>query len=83
MQVIFFSKCRKFYVDFENSIEVPENADGFEDNCLWTLCKNFCQFQQEHMWSAVNVLKSGPKISGPTKGHDTQLNLFNINGTLA
>ena len=35
------------------------------------------------MWSAVNVSKIGPEISGPTKRQDTQLNLFDINETLA
>ena len=35
------------------------------------------------MQSAVNVLKSGPKISDSTKRHDRQLNLFDISGTLA
>ena len=34
MKVIFFSKCPKFYVDFENVIKVSENVDGFEDNCV-------------------------------------------------
>ena len=34
------------------------------------------------MWSAVNVLKDGPTISDPTKRHDTQLTLFDINGNL-
>ena len=28
------------------------------------------------------VLKGGPKISDPTKRHDTTFNLFKINGTL-
>ena len=35
------------------------------------------------MWSAVNVLKGGPNISDPTKRHDTELTLFDINGQLA
>ena len=35
------------------------------------------------MLSGVNVLKSGPDISDMTKRHDTQLNLFDINGILA
>ena len=34
------------------------------------------------MWSVVNVLKSVPKVSDPTKRPDTQLNLFDINGAL-
>ena len=28
-------------------------------------------------------VKSSPKISDPTKRHDTQLNFFDINGRLA
>ena len=31
----------------------------------------------------VNLLKSGPKISNPTKRYATQLTLFDINGILA
>ena len=50
---------------------------------VWTCCGSFCQLWQEYMWSAVNVLKSCPKISDPTKRHDNQLNLFHINRTLA
>ena len=50
---------------------------------VWTCCRSVCQFWQEYMWSAVKVLESGPKILDPTKRHDNQLNLFDINGTLA
>ena len=35
------------------------------------------------MWLAVNLLKDGPNISDPTKRHDTQLSLFDINENLA
>ena len=35
------------------------------------------------MWSTINVRKSGPRISDPITRHDTHLNLFDINGTLA
>ena len=35
------------------------------------------------MWSAVNVLKDGPKISNPTKRQDKQLTFFDLNGELA
>ena len=37
-KTIFFSKCSKSYVDFENAIKPGENFDGFEDNCVWTCC---------------------------------------------
>ena len=36
----------------------------------------------DRQWSAVNVLKGGPKISDPTKRHNTQVNLFGANGIL-
>ena len=36
MKVIVFAKYSKFYVDFENAIKLPENVDGFEDNCVWS-----------------------------------------------
>ena len=75
-----FSKSWKFYVDFENVKKPPENVDGFEDNCIWTFWGSFCQLRQEYMWSAINVLKSGPNISDPSKSYDTQVNLFDING---
>ena len=32
MKVIFFSKCLKMYVDFENAIKLPENFSCSEDN---------------------------------------------------
>ena len=83
MKVIFSSKYPKFYVDFENAIKFRENVDGFEDNCVWTCCWIFCQLWQEPTWATVNVLKNGPKISDPTKRHDAQLSLFDINTTLA
>ena len=62
MKVISFSKCSETYLDFENAIKLRENVDGFEDNCVWTCKVSFCQLWQEYMSSAVDVLKSGPKI---------------------
>ena len=79
MKVIFFSKWSKFYVDFENAIKFSENVDGLEDNCVW----QEWQLWQECMWAAVNVLKSGPKISDPTKRDHKHLDLFDIKGKLA
>ena len=55
-----------------------ENVDGFEDNCVWSESANFYQLWEECMWAAVNVLKSGPKISDGTKRHHNWLNLFDI-----
>ena len=82
MKMMFPSKCSKYYVDLENWMNLPENVNGFEDNCNWTCCGSFCQLWQEYMWPDVNVLKSGLKISDPTKKYHTQLNLFDINLTL-
>ena len=81
--MIFFPKYLKFYVDFENAIKVQEDVDGLEDDSVWTCCGSFCQFWQECMWLGVNVVKIGPKISNPTNTHNTRLNLFDINITLA
>ena len=36
IKVIFFSKCSKFDVHFENRLELWENVDRFQDNCVWT-----------------------------------------------
>ena len=35
------------------------------------------------MWSAVNLLKNGPRISDLTKRNGTQLSYFGINEKLA
>ena len=82
LKVIFFSKWLKSYVHFENAIKFAKTIDEIEDNCVWTCCSSFCQLWQEYIWSAVNVLNNRPKISDPTKRHDTQLNMFDINGIL-
>ena len=83
MKVIFCSKYSQSYEDFENAKKFPENVDSFEDNYIRNPCGSFCQLWQECMCAAVNVLKSGAKISDPTKRNDTQPNVFDINGTLA
>ena len=46
MKVICFPKWSKVYVDFQNTIKLPENIDGFEHNCVWTCCGSFCQLWQ-------------------------------------
>ena len=78
-----FSKCSKFYVDFENVIKLPEHVDGFEHNCVCTCCVSFCQLWRNYIWCAVNVLKTSSKISDPTNRNSTPLNLCDINGKLA
>ena len=83
MKVIFFSKWWKFYLDFENSLKLAENIASFEDDSVWTCCWSFFELWQEYMWPAANVLKSGSKISDPTKRHHTQASFFDVNGTFA
>ena len=78
-----FLKTLKILCRFQNSINFEENVDGFEDNCVWSYGTNFCQLWQECMWTAVKVLKTGPKISDCTKRCHKQLSLFDINGKLA
>ena len=78
----FLSKYSKFYGQFETLIKLQGNVNGFGGNCVWTCCGTFCQLSQEYMCCAVNVLKRAPKISDPTKRHDTQLNFFDMNGRL-
>ena len=83
MKVIFFSKYSKSYVDFQNAIKLPRNVDCFGERCVWTCSQSFCQLWQEYMSSAVNVLKGSPNIWDPTKRHDPQVNLCDINAGLA
>ena len=83
MTMFFFSKYSQFYVDFENALKFLENVDSFKDNFVWSEGFNFSQLWQECLWPAVNVLKSGPKISDCTKRHHKQLNLFDIHIELA
>ena len=83
MKVIIFSKCWKFYVEFQNAVKPPENLDRFEDNCAWSCCWSFTQLWEEYMWWSVNVSKSAPRISDPNRRHDKKLPSFDINGTLA
>ena len=83
MKVTFFRKFSKFYVDIQNAIKLGEDVDGFEGNCVWTCCRSFCQLREEYMSLVVKVLRKSPKISDTTQRHDTELNLFDINRTLA
>ena len=48
-------------------MKAPENVFPFEDNCVWTCCRDFFQLWQEYMWSAIKVLTNGSKISDPIK----------------
>ena len=81
MNVIFFSKCSKFYVYFENAIKLEETFDSFENSCISICCVGFCQLWKQYMWCAFKVLKNGNKIWDPTKRHHTKHNFFHINGT--
>ena len=40
-------------------------------------------YDKNTLRSGVNMSKNVPRISDPTKRHDTELNLFEINGKLA
>ena len=64
-------------------MKLAENVFGFEDKCGWTCGGKFSQLWQWYWWSTVNMFPNGPKISHPAKGHDTQLNLFDINANLS
>ena len=52
-------------------------------NALELVVGIFFGLWQENMWSAVNFLKDFRNISDPTKRHDTQLTLFDINRNFA
>ena len=80
MKLIFFSKCKKFYIYFKNAIKVSEKICGFWDNNAWNRYKNFSQFWQEYMWSPVKVLTNSPKISNLIKRDVSELTLSGING---
>ena len=79
----FLKNHQNFYVNFINVIKIAKNIFGFEDNSGWICCTNFFQLWQEYLWSTVNMLQNRPMISDPTKSHDTQPNLFDINGKLS
>ena len=83
MKMIFIWKYWKFYVDFENAINISEYVDSFKHNCVSSEAVNFCQLWQERMLAALNMLKSDPKISDGTRTNHKQLNFFEINIKLA
>ena len=63
----FFSKCAKFYVDFENARKVWQKVFSFGGNVVWTCCLNLSELWGEYMRLAVNVLASRSKISDRPK----------------
>ena len=77
-----FQNAENFDIYFKNAKITPETAFGWEDKWVRTCCMKFCLLWEEYMWSAVNVLKYGPNIWNPTKRHDTEVTLFDINGKL-
>ena len=83
MKMIFSSKTLKISIYLKNAIELAKNVFSFEDNYGWTRCWIFSQLWQEYLWSAVNMLENGSKISDLAKNHDTKLKLFDITGKLA
>ena len=74
-----FSKCAKYYVYFKDTRKLWENVFGFEDNGVWTCCRNLSQLWAEYMWLAVNLLPNNPNISDLTKKDVFQPNLCQIN----
>ena len=68
-----FRKCKKIF----------RKIHGFEDNLVWSSGAIFSQLWQECMWAAVNVLKTGSKISDQTKRDHKYLDLLDINRKLA
>ena len=78
----FVSKCSKKFLDFKNAMKVWENVFGPENNVVGTCGENSSLLSQEYMSAPFNVLEDGPNISDPTKRHDTQPSLFDVNRKL-
>ena len=83
MKVIFLFEMLKYLCKFQICNKACRKFFGFEDNCGWTCFENFCQLWQEYLCSPVNMLQKGPKTTNLTMRHNTQLNLFAINGKLS
>ena len=67
MRVIFFWKCSKFKVDFENLRKNPEKAFCFWDNYVRNGCVKLSVLRREYLSSAVNVLTNSYKSLRLTK----------------
>ena len=57
-----FSKYLKFILDFRNSAKNWEKVFCFWDNCVWIGIVKLSLLRRGYFSSAVNVLKSSPKI---------------------
>ena len=62
VRVIFFSKCSKFQIYFENSAKNLEKVFCFSDNCIWIGIVKLSLLRRGYFSSVANVLKSIPKI---------------------
>ena len=82
MKVSFLKNRSKFYVYFKNAKKIRRNVFSFQDNCGWTYRGKFPLLWQEYLPSAVNMLPNGPKISDPSRSHDTHFNFSHINKKL-
>ena len=75
MGVMFFSKCWKFYVDFENAIKFAKKVFGFLDNCIRVGGGKFFILWRKNLSSVINVLTKSPKISDLTEREVFELSL--------
>ena len=74
MRIIFFWKCSKLNLDFENAQKKWEKVLCFRDNCIWRCCNKLCLLRREYLSSAVNVLANNLKIL-----HITKRDFFHLN----
>ena len=74
MKVIFFCKCSKFNVDFEDATKNSEKASHFSDTCIRIGCVKLSLLRREYWSSAVNVLTNSYKALLLTKTDFFRLN---------
>ena len=67
MKLIFFSKCAKFYIDFEKSTKVLKKLFDFDANGVRMFYSNLSELWGEYMLLAMNVLASSANIWDPPK----------------
>ena len=85
-RVIFFWKCSKFELDFENTERKWENDLCFLDICNWIGCVKLSLLRREGLPSGVNVLTNSSKIFCITKrdfSNSIELTLINKYDELA
>ena len=62
MRVIFFKKCSKFNIDFDNALKNSEKRFCFWDNWIWIGCVNLSLLTKKYLWPTVNVLETVLRI---------------------